>query len=95
MAISDWMTMQCTECPSQTFTRTVTLKWKKDGGLTPNESGYQCAQCSNVIDSQRLIARAELKLMEAELAAKKEEMRERQATVDKPAPTKPLATAKA
>lgn len=76
MSIIDFTVMTCTECPSTSFLRTIGLKWKRDSGLVPHETGYQCAQCGNTVDTDRLIRRAQVKQMEQELAAKKEEMRD-------------------
>lgn len=94
MAIQDWQTMTCTECPSIDFVPRSNLKWKKDGGLTPSHVGWQCAQCNNTIDTGRLIAQATIRQKQQELDSMKEEMRDMETVASSPAPKK-AAPAKA
>lgn len=75
----DWQTLTCTECPSIQMLQVFHLRYKPQGGTTPQPAGYRCAQCGADIDTARLIRGAELKRMEREIQEKKDEYRD---TVD-------------
>ena len=72
----DWMELKCDSCNSPRFVQVFHLRYKRDGGTTPQPCGWMCKECGALVDTGRLIRMAELqqkrqqaKELEAELAA--------------------------
>ena len=67
-------TLTCTSCPGSRFFQLLNLKTHPNGGTSPVQTGYRCADCGADVDLGRLMQKAETDKKRKELEALREEL---------------------
>ena len=66
----------CPYCPSTRFMTVVNLKTHPNGGTSPQQVGYRCADCQADVDMAKMMAKAEKERKLREIRQLQEEVGE-------------------
>lgn len=67
-------TLTCVSCPGSRFMTLFNLKTHPNGGTSPVQTGYRCADCGADVDLEKLMRKAETEKKRKEYESLRDEL---------------------